>query len=227
MNEFIKTYNLIDRKKIKEIKIAVIGLGGVGAIAAEALVRSGIRNIILIDFDRVELSNINRQIPAYHSTLGEYKTEVLKQRFLDINPELNINTKTVRASKDNFEDLMEDSNFVIDAIDSLSDKADLIEYLFKNKIPFVSSMGTANRIDPLQFDIVDISKTKNDPLAKRLRKELKKRGIEKGFDVVISYENPIKDKNLSSLMFVTATAGLLLSYYTFKKLELFGKNQDE
>ena len=227
MNEFVKTYNLIDINKLKDVKIAVIGLGGVGAIAAEALVRSGIRNIILIDFDRVELSNINRQIPAYHSTLGEYKTEVLKQRFLDINPELNINTKTVRASKDNFEDLMEDSNFVIDAIDSLSDKADLIEYLFKNKIPFVSSMGTANRIDPLQFDIVDISRTKNDPLAKRLRKELKKREIEKGFDVVISSENPIKDKNLSSLMFVTATAGLLLSYYTFKKLELFGKNQDE
>lgn len=218
MNRFEKVTALLDLQRLQKSCITVFGIGGVGSVAAETLVRSGLGKIILVDYDKVELSNINRQIPALESTVGKYKTEILQERFLDINPELQIEVYSQRATKDNFSKFAKTSDFVVDAIDSLTDKAELIEYLYKTCIPFISSMGTANRKNPTKFVINDISKTYNDPLAKRLRKELRKREIEKGFDVVFSQEPPIKSGFLSSLMYVTAYAGLLCAWYAVTKL---------
>ncbi len=225
MKQFERVKTILDLSVLQNSHITIIGLGGVGSIAAESLARTGIGNLTLVDFDVVELSNLNRQILALHSTIGKKKTLALKERLIDINPDLKVNTFDIKADKTNFKKIIDDADFVIDAIDLFREKIDLIEFLYKNKIPFISSMGTANRTNPLKFGIVDISKSKIDPLARKVRKELKKRDIVKGFDVVISFELPKKQKKLGSVMFVTSIAGLLLSYYAVEYL--LGKKENE
>ena len=235
MSQFSRTELLIEKEGLKKLQksfVAVIGLGGVGAIAAESLVRTGVGKILLADFDKISISNINRQIMALHSTEGELKTYALKKRFWDINPNLEIEIFSEFCTQETYENILHNVDFVVDAIDSLSPKADLIEYLYQNKIPFISAMGAANRLDPSKIEICDISKTNTCPLASRLRKYLRKRGITKGFDVVYSYEKPMKKfieednsidrgrkrKTLGSVMYLPAIVGLFASSYVIRKI---------
>lgn len=235
MNQFSRTELLIGKESVEKLKnsfVAVIGLGGVGAITAESLVRSGVGKILLADFDKISITNINRQIMAFHSTVGKYKTDALKERFLDINPNLEIEIFSEFCAKETYEKILHNVDFVVDAIDNLTPKADLIEYLYHKKTPFISAMGAANRLDPSKIEICDISKTNTCPLAARLRKYLRKRDIYKGFDVVYSYEKPLKKiveednliergrsrKTLGSIMYLPAIVGLFASSYVIKKI---------
>ena len=235
MKQFSRTELLIGKdgfEKLQNSFVAVIGLGGVGAIAAESLVRTGVGKILLADFDKISESNINRQLMALHSTVGQLKTDALKKRFGDINPNLEIEIFSEFCSDETYEKILHNVDFVVDAIDSLSPKADLIEYLYKNKIPFISAMGAANRLDPSKIEICDISKTNTCPLASRLRKYLRKRDIYKGFDVVYSFEKPLKKfveednsmdrgrkrKTLGSIMYLPAIVGLFASSYVIRKI---------
>ncbi len=171
--------------------VTVVGIGGVGAAAAEMLVRSGVGHIVLIDNDCVSESNINRQLPALHSTVGKYKTEVLSRRLLDINPELEIKVLNEYLTEDNMNNIAHPT-FVIDAIDTLSPKIALIQYCLREHIPMVSSMGAGAKLDVTSVRIDDISKTRVCPLAHMLRKRLHKFGIKDGFQAVYSVEKPIE-----------------------------------
>lgn len=198
MNPFERTELLLGDtalQKFSEARVAVVGLGGVGSYAAEALVRGGIGKILLVDFDKIEMSNINRQLAASQSTIGELKTEILKQRFEDINPDAELEIYTGFCDRDSFSTILKEIDFVVDAIDSISHKVGLIEYACHHRIPIVSVMGAGNRIDPQKITITDISKTYQCPLAKRVRKHLSKRGIKKGVPTVFSYEKVIKVMN--------------------------------
>lgn len=203
-------------EKLQQSRIAVVGLGGVGSHAAEALCRCGIGSISMIDFDRVEASNINRQLPALSSTLGRYKTEVMAERMKQINPDLDINCFTCRYGQENsFLINRESCDYVVDAIDSIKDKIHLIKTCLEQEIPIISSMGTANRIDPSLLKIADIKDTSICPVARRVRRELRKQGIYSGLTVVYSMEAPLlKGLEMGSAVYVTASAGLLLAAHT-------------
>lgn len=167
-------------KKIQSQKVIVFGVGGVGGYVVESLVRSGINNLTLVDFDKINITNINRQIIALHSNLGEFKVSAFKNRLLDINPNLNINICNSRLTNDNIEEyFLKEYDYVIDCIDSFKDKLSLIEYCCKNNINILSSMGAGNRYKPTNYVVQDIFKTKNDSLARKLRITLKKMGINK------------------------------------------------
>jgi|SRR5690554_1604930 len=172
--------------------VAVVGLGGVGSAAAELLIRSGIGTLKIIDFDRINTSNINRQLPALTSTIGEYKCEVLKARLQDINPAARVIAHREFCAKDNRGAMLSDVDFIVDAIDSLGPKSGLIEYAYHEKIRIISCMGVANRIDPSQIALADIEEVRGCPLANRIKKYLRKRGIERGIPVVYSTEQPVK-----------------------------------
>ena len=205
--------------KLVHSKVLVMGVGGVGSICAEALARSGVGSITLVDGDRVEISNINRQIPALHSTVGKYKAEVMAGRLRDINPEAEITFYSLMWEKESvFVDLA-DYDYVIDAIDSFTAKMDLIESCVKNDINIISSMGAGGRLDGTQYEVCDIKKTYNDPLAKKVRYELKKRGIYK-LKVVFSKELPVKANGgpIGSAMFAVSVAGLLMAGEVIKDL---------
>ncbi|MCQ2787066.1 MAG: tRNA (adenosine(37)-N6)-dimethylallyltransferase MiaA, partial [Bacilli bacterium] len=203
-------------KAIKKASVAVFGIGGVGGTAAEALVRSGISHLYLIDHDAVNASNLNRQILFTKNDLKKDKVKVAKARFNEINPEVKVHTYKKFLDENNIKELpFEKFNYVIDAIDSVSSKIALIKYLLKKKIPFISSLGMGNRLDPSKLVITTLDKTHDDPLAKKLRNELKKDKIDiSKIKVATSNETPIKDKPLvTSMMFVPSTAGLLLANY--------------
>lgn len=190
-NQFQRTSMLFGKEamlKFKNSKVAIIGLGGVGGYAAEILVRSGIGSLMLIDFDKVGLTNLNRQLIALHSTIGLQKTDVLKDRLMDINPQLNLEVHNTFLSLENRDEILVNVDFAIDAIDSLGPKVGLLEYLYNKKIPVISSMGAGNKIDPSKIAISDISESWNCPLAKRVRKFLRRRGIANGIPVVYSHE---------------------------------------
>ena len=226
--------------KISSAKAAVIGLGAVGSFAAEALARCGVSTIIIADFDKIVLSNINRHIGALESTLGMSKTEVIKKRITDINPECRVMDYDLFLHKENF-DLVLGSNpdVIIDAIDSLGPKTELLYYAAVKGIETVSSMGAALRTDPFKIKTADISETDICPLARNIRKNLRKRGIEKGITCIYSTEIPVKsgirpplndekeafargrDRNiLGSYPVVTAVFGLLAADTALKKLEV-------
>lgn len=174
-------------------RVAVVGAGGVGGYAAEMLVRSGIGHILVIDNDEVGESNINRQLLALHSTVGQPKVEVLKARLLDINPDLDIAVVPEYVSEENMGRVMESAghvDYVVDAIDTLSPKIALIQYCLGNAIPLVSSMGSGAKVDATMVRLADISKTYQCPLAFMVRKRLHKLGIYKGFQAVFSAELP-------------------------------------
>lgn len=171
--------------------VAVIGLGGVGAFAAEMVARAGVGRMVILDSDRVSLSNKNRQLLALDSTLGRPKTEVLRERLLDINPELRLTVIDSYLDENNVAEILPQGiDFLIDAIDTLAPKLALIRHCVENHIPLVSSMGSGAKYDMTRIRITDLSKSFNCPLAYIVRKKLRKMGITKGFKVVFSEELP-------------------------------------
>ena len=177
-------------------KVMVVGLGGVGAYAAEMLCRAGIGNMILIDSDTVGQTNLNRQLIALNSTIGKLKTDVLAERLKDINPKVNLTVVPEYVEEENLEAIFAQAgelDYVVDAIDTLAPKISLIKYCVEHKIPHVSAMGAGAKLDATKIRIADISKSYNCPLAYILRKELRKEGISKGFKVVFSEELPDRD----------------------------------
>ena len=203
-------------RKLQQSSVAVIGLGGVGSYAVEAIARCGVGTIIVVDADQIETSNINRQLLALHSTLGQYKTDVVATRLHDINPMLKISKHICRYNHQTSNQILaEEPDYVIDAIDSLPDKIHLIKSCLENNIPIVSSMGAALRLDPGMLRVADIKDSQVCPMARRLRRKLHKENIYSGFKVVFSLEPPLKpaDDNteLGSIVTVPATAGLLLA----------------
>lgn len=195
LNQFSRTELIIGKENIEKLhnaKVAIFGLGGVGSFVAEGLVRAGVENFILIDDDKISITNLNRQIIATQKTIGKYKVEVMKDRILEINPNANVEvSKEFFMPNSSHEMLNKSLNYIIDAIDTVTAKIELVETANKLNIPIISAMGTGNKLDPTQFEVSDIYETKICPLAKVMRKELKKRGIEK-LKVVYSKEAPIK-----------------------------------
>ena len=178
LNEFSRTELLLGSdgiSKLKKASVAVFGVGGVGSYIAEALARSGVGNITLVDNDTVNITNINRQLIALHSTLGMLKTEAAKIRIHDINPECNVTLHDCYYTGSEIE--LSDFDYIADAIDSVTSKLNLIENAIRLNIPVISSMGTGNKLDPTKLKVTDISKTEMCPLAKVMRIELRKRGI--------------------------------------------------
>lgn len=181
--------------KLKGSTIAVLGIGGVGSIAAEALARSGVGKIILIDKDVVDITNINRQIHALTTTIGQPKADLMRDRIKLINPECEAISLRMFYTEETYEKLFEyDLDYVVDASDTIIYKVHLIKECLNRNIPIISSMGAANKMDPTRFKIADISKTHTDPIARVVRTKLRKDGIKKGVKVVFSDEDPIKPR---------------------------------
>ena len=182
-------------ERLQNANILIVGLGGVGSFAAEFLVRSGIGNLTIVDGDTVDITNINRQLPALNSTIGKNKTDVVAERILDINPEINLKKINEFLEPERMEVLLtqEKFDYVLDCIDSLSPKLALIITCKRKKIKLVSAMGAGGKTDPSKVMVRDISKTNNCFLAKQIRKKLKKEQIHKGFRCVFSTE--IQDEN--------------------------------
>ncbi len=181
-------------KKIRKSNVLVVGLGGVGAYAAEQICRAGVGKMTLVDGDYIIDSNINRQLPATHSTVGEPKAEVLAKRFKDINPDIKLTVISEFIHDEKMgEILQEDFDYVVDAIDTISPKAYLIYHSIKRKLKIISSMGAGGKSDPTQVKIADISKTHYCKLARTIRKRLYSLGIRKGFKVVFSPEEINKE----------------------------------
>lgn len=182
-------------EKLQSANILIVGLGGVGSFAAEFLVRSGIGNLTIVDGDTVDITNINRQLPALNSTIGKNKTDVVAERILDINPEINLKKINEFLEPERMEEILtqEKFDYVLDCIDSLSPKLALIITCKRKKIKLVSAMGAGGKTDPSKVMVRDISKTNNCFLAKQIRKKLKKEQIHKGFRCVFSTE--IQDEN--------------------------------
>ena len=180
-----------EMQRLREAHVVVIGLGGVGGYALEALVRAGVGYITLVDFDRVQVSNINRQIIATHETVGRFKTELFAQRALQINPDLIIKVHNLFLDSSNLKRCLEDAYFVLDAIDSVPSKVALLEYCHRRKLRVVSVFGAGRRLDPSRIRSGDISKTNMCPLARSVRKALRERGINKGIRAVWSEEEAL------------------------------------
>jgi hesA/moeB/thiF family protein len=182
-------------ERLQNANILIVGLGGVGSFAAEFLVRSGIGNLTIVDGDTVDITNINRQLPALNSTIGKNKTDVVAERILDINPKINLKKINEFLEPEQMEEILtqEKFDYVLDCIDSLSPKLALIITCKRKKIKLVSAMGAGGKTDPSKVMVRDISKTNNCFLAKQIRKKLKKEQIHKGFRCVFSTE--IQDEN--------------------------------
>ena len=205
--------------KLKNSNVIVFGVGGVGSFAAEAIARAGVGNLTIVDFDDVDITNINRQLPALHSTVGKYKVEVMKDRILDINPDINIQIYKEFFTPETKGIVDKSLTYIVDAVDNVTAKIELAVRADKLNIPIISSMGTGNKLDNTKFEITDISKTSVCPLAKVIRKELRKRNIKK-LKVVYSKEEPIKVEYIDtktgkntpgSVSFVPSVAGLTIA----------------
>ncbi len=234
IHEYSRTELLIGTEGIERLRnatVMVFGVGGVGSHCIEALARSGVGKLILIDNDTVSLTNINRQSIAYHSTVGQYKTKVMEERIRDICPEIEVKTYETFVLPENIEELFQESvDYIIDAIDTVTAKLALVQIAREKGIPIISSMGTGNKLHPELFEITDIYKTSVCPLCKVMRKELKARGIRK-LKVVYSKETPIdtsermtgEDKGMrrslpGSISFVPPVAGLMLAGEVIREL---------
>ncbi|HBV86829.1 MAG TPA: tRNA cyclic N6-threonylcarbamoyladenosine(37) synthase TcdA [Desulfosporosinus sp.] len=180
-------------EKLRQSTVMIFGIGGVGSLTVEALARAGIGHLILVDFDDICLTNINRQLHALHSTVGMAKVEVMKHRILEINPEAHVETlkKFYTAAEADYFLNDRKLTYVVDAIDTVSSKVNLAKECLLRKIPFISSMGAGNRLTAENYKVTDISKTSGDPLAKAMRKLLRKEGITKGIKVVSSPDLPL------------------------------------
>lgn len=219
--------------KIKQASLLVFGAGGVGSFALEALARSGIKKIIVVDKDVVAISNLNRQLIALNSTIGQDKVEVVKKRINDINQKIEVITFKEFVDENNIEKFLElRPDFVIDAIDTVNSKLTIYQKCLEKDIPFISCLGTGNRLDPLQLKICDLRQTSGDPLAKVLRNQVKKRQIKGKITVIYSQELPNlinkvtltegmtrKEKHIvGSSPFVPSSAGLAIASYVVRKL---------
>jgi tRNA A37 threonylcarbamoyladenosine dehydratase len=206
--------------KLNNTKVLVIGLGGVGGILTETLVRNGIKNITIIDNDIIDITNKNRQVIALNSTIGKKKTDAMKERLLDINEECNITCISEFIDKNNIDILFENSvDYVIDACDTVSTKILLIEECLKRNIKVISSMGMGKKTNLSKLKIMDIRKTSYDKLAKVVRKKLKDDGINERVMVLSSDEEPIDTKdNIGSYSPLTSSAGLLIADYVIKDI---------
>ena len=195
LTQFSRTELLLGKEamdRLAGVRVAVFGVGGVGGYVCEALVRSGVGAFDLIDDDKVCLTNLNRQIIATRSTVGRYKVDVMKERLLDINPDVDVRTHQCFFLPENADDFpFEEYDYVVDAVDTVTAKIALVMKAREKKVPIISSMGAGNKLDGSQFKVADIYKTKVCPLAKVMRHELKKRGVKK-LKVVYSEELPIK-----------------------------------
>lgn len=228
-NEFTRTELLIGKtgvEKLKKSKVVVYGIGGVGSYVVEGLARAGIGHIVIVDFDKVDITNINRQLLATHSTIGKDKVEVMKERILDINPNVVVEAYKPDEIENGEESLINNSvTYVVDAIDTITNKIKLIERANKENVKIISATGAANKLDPTAFEVADIYKTSMCPVCKILRKELKQRGI-KHLKVVYSKETPIKPKIeektnervLGSISFVPSVAGLIIASQVVKEI---------
>ena len=225
---FVRTKNLIGdaaMEKLANARVAVFGIGGVGGHVVEALARSGVGALDLIDKDTVSVSNINRQIIALHSTVGKYKVEAMKERIADINPDCRVETYNcfyLPETKDQFD--FSKYDYVVDAVDTVTAKLTLVCEANEKNVPIISSMGAGNKLNPAMFEVADIYKTSVCPLAKVMRRELKKRGI-KSLKVVYSKEEAITPSNIEgeervpgSTAFVPSVAGLIIASEVIKDL---------
>ena len=206
--------------KLKQSHIAVVGIGGVGGYVCLMLARSGIENITLVDFDKVDETNINRQVVANTKTVGQFKTQDMKQQILEINPNCNVKTYEERLCSENINRILtQDLNYVVDAIDDIPNKVNLIKFCKENNINIVSAMGAGNRIDIPNFKVVDIYKTSNDGLAKIMRKKLREINVS-SLDVVISEQPALKteSKEIGSIAYYPAMCGCVLSAYIVTKI---------
>lgn len=204
-------------KRLENAKVLVIGIGGVGGYAFEALVRAGISNITIIDGDKIEESNINRQIITSNKNIGLAKVEVAKNRALEINPKVNISARDLFITDSNFKDIFDQKfDYVVDACDDLKVKFLLIKN--SNKYKLVSCMGTANKFNPSLFSITTLDKTSNDPIARILRKKVKDSKIHRKFKVVSSSEVPLKNDQLGTNSFIPGIAGLLCASYVINDI---------
>ena len=205
--------------KIKNTTVLVVGVGGVGGYALEALVRSGIGKVIIFDYDKVDISNLNRQIITNKDNIGKNKVDVAYDRVKSINPQCDIVIHNTFLDKDSISILDNYKiDYIVDACDSVQAKKLLIDYSIEKDIKLIASMGTANKIDPSKLEIIDIRKTSYDPLAKILRKYVVDKKTNKKIMVVSTTEQPIRKDMLSSLIFVPATAGLLCANYIIRDI---------
>ncbi|GIN38618.1 tRNA threonylcarbamoyladenosine dehydratase [Heyndrickxia oleronia] len=225
-------------EKIKNSTVAVLGVGGVGSFAAEALARSGVGKLVLVDKDDVDITNINRQLPALLSTVGQSKADLMKERIKDINPECEVIALKMFYTEETYEEFFSHQlDYVVDASDTIAYKIHLIKECLNRNINIISSMGAANKMDPTRLKIADIFKTHTDPIAKVIRTRLRKDGIRKGIPVVFSDESPIviredirkvvgnDDAEIrkakmppSSNAFVPSTAGLFMASYVIRDI---------
>lgn len=219
-DRFEKMIGCDNLKKIKKTKVLVVGLGGVGGHIVLSLIRSGITNITLVDYDTVDITNLNRQVVANMSTIGKKKTEVLKKMILDINPNCNVSIQDIFLDEENIERIItSDYDYIIDACDSIKTKKAIIKICIDKKIKVISSMGTGNKLDPLKLQITDIRKTINDPLARIMRKWVKDEKIKDKIMVLSSTEIPIKTQGVvSSNSFVPGSAGLLITSWVINDI---------
>lgn len=218
-----RTETLLGKEKIERIqkaRIMVIGLGGVGGTALSALYRSGFRHFVLIDNDKVDPSNLNRQIMYSNNDVGKLKTDICKTKIAEFCGEIDVKTVNLYVDEVNAKDLIKDVDFVVDAIDFVPGKIGIMKACLEKNIPFISSLGMAKRLDPEQVIQTTLNKTENDPLAKKIRYECRQRGLDlKKIPVVFSIENIIIDgKELGSMMMVPSTAGLIISNYIIKNV---------
>lgn len=225
MEQFERNLRLIGetpQKRLFSASVAVFGIGGVGSFAAEALARAGIGKLTFIDADNVDITNINRQLIALNSTVGIPKCEVMKRRAVDINPNVAVETHQIFYNIETADSVdLSKYDYVVDAIDSVSSKLLLIERAYRLGVPVISAMGAGNKLDPTKFRVSDIYSTKVCPLARVMRRELKKRGIEH-LKVVYSEEEPISpagDARLpASISFVPSVSGLIIAGEVIKDI---------
>ncbi len=200
--EFTRTELLIGThglEKLRQSTVMIFGIGGVGSYTVEALARAAVGHLILVDFDEISVTNLNRQIHALHSTIGEAKVEVMKYRILEINPEAKVETLREFYSATNAKRLLDRKlDYVVDAIDTVSSKVNLAKECLLRKIPLISSMGAGNRLTAENYRVTDISKTSGDPLAKAMRKLLRQEGITTGVKVVFSPDLPLTPLTMNS-----------------------------
>ena len=214
LDQFSRTELLIGKEgieKLKNTKVVIFGIGGVGSYVVEGLVRAGVGNFILVDKDEVDISNLNRQIIATQNTIGKPKVEVAKKRIQEINPEAKVEIYQEFFMPETEGIIDESIDYIVDAVDTVTAKIELVLRANKLNIPIISCMGTGNKLEPTKFEVSDIFKTSVCPLAKVMRKELKSRGI-KNLKVVYSKEEPkIKNKLPGSISFVPSVAGLIIA----------------
>lgn len=237
-NIFSRTISLIEQSGFEALKkshIILCGCGGVGSYTLEALVRSGVGEITVIDNDTVSLSNINRQIIATHSSIGQYKVDVAQKRALDINPDIIFHSKQVFITPQNIECVLDKNvTYIIDAIDHVPAKVAIAQFSKNNNIPLLSCLGTGNRLDATKFEIKDIYNTSGCPLARKMRYELKKADIKK-LDVLVSDAPTVKNhiefddgkRCVGSIAYVPSVAGLLAAQHVINKILEKQKNENE